>query len=86
MRLEIIKSHVVHWDDTVIFVNTKRGCMRFYGNNKLALFKAHETKARDGLDEDAVLGALGPDTVVVHDHVLVITMISILRMLNVINI
>lgn len=71
VRLEIIKSHVVHWDDTVIFVNTKRGCMRFYGNNKLALFKAHETKARDGLDEDAVLGALGPDTVVVHDHVLV---------------
>ena len=71
VRLEIIKSHVVHWDDTVIFIDTKRGCMRFYGNDKLALFKAHETKARDGLDEDAVLGALGSDTAVVHDHVLV---------------
>ena len=71
VRLEFIKSRVVHWDDTVIFIDTKRGCMRFYGNDKLALFKAHETKARDGLDEDAVLGALGSDTAVVHDHVLV---------------
>ena len=70
VRLEIIKSHVVHWDDTVIFIDTKRGCMRFYGNDKLALFKAHETKAREGIDDDSVLAALGPETTVVHDHVL----------------
>ena len=43
--------------------------MRFYGNESLALFKAHTTKGRVGIDEDAILEALGPNTVVVHDHV-----------------
>jgi len=69
VRLACIKSPLLHWDDTVIFVNTKRACMRFYGNEKLALYKAHEKKDRNGIDEDALLGALGSDTVVVHDHV-----------------
>ena len=69
VKLEAIRSHVLHWDDTVIFVNTKRACMRFYGNEHISLFKGHETKARTGIDEDGILPALGPDTVVVHDHV-----------------
>lgn len=69
VKIEAIKSHVLHWDDTVIFVNTKRACMRFYGNEHISLFKAHETKARSGIDEDGILPALGPDAVVVHDHV-----------------
>ena len=69
VRLECIKSTILHWDDTVIFINTKRGCMRFYGNDRLALYKAHEKKNRDGIDEDKVLGALGPETTVIHDHV-----------------
>lgn len=69
VKLEAIRSHVLHWDDTVIFVNTKRACMRFYGNERISLFKAHDTKARTGIDKDGILPALGPDTVVVHDHV-----------------
>ena len=69
VRLECIKSSILHWDDTVIFINTKRGCMRFYGNDRLALYKAHEKKNREGIDEDKVLGALGPETTVIHDHV-----------------
>lgn len=69
VRLSCIGSPVVHWDDTVIFVNTARACMRFYGNDRLALFVAHKKKDRNGIDEDGILGALGPETTVVHDHV-----------------
>ena len=68
VRLECIRSNVLHWDDTTIFINTTQGCMRFYGNEKIALYKAHEKKDRAGIDEDKVLGALGPETTVVHDH------------------
>ena len=69
VRLNCIRSSILHWDDTVIFINTKQGCMRFYGNDKLALYKAHEKKNREGIDEDKVLGALGPETTVIHDHI-----------------
>ena len=68
VRLECIRSNILHWDDTTIFINTTQGCMRFYGNEKIALYKAHEKKDRAGIDEDKVLGALGPETTVVHDH------------------
>jgi len=67
----IIQSPVVHWDDTVVFVDTKRACIRFYGNDSFALYKAHSNKNRKGLDKDAILGALGEDTYVMHDHNLV---------------
>ena len=43
--------------------------MRFYGNERLALYRAHAKKDRDGIDEDGILGALGPETTVIHDHV-----------------
>lgn len=43
--------------------------MRFYGNEDVALFKAHEKKNRAGIDEDAILAALPEDSVVMHDHV-----------------
>lgn len=59
----------LHWDDTVIFISTNRACMRFYGNEKFALYKAHWKKNRSGIDEDGILGSLGSDTTVVHDHV-----------------
>ena len=69
-RLQCIRSDLLYWDDTVIFVNTKRACMRFYGNDTVALFKAHEKKNRASIDEDAILAALSPETTVMHDHVL----------------
>jgi hypothetical protein len=70
VRLQCIRSELLYWDDTVIFVNTKRACMRFYGNDNVALFKAHEKKNRASIDEDAILAALSPETTVMHDHVL----------------
>lgn len=69
VRYSCLNSSLLHWDDTVIFINTEQACMRFYGNEHLALFKAHEKKNRIGIDNDGILGALGPNTTVVHDHV-----------------
>ena len=59
---------VLYWDDTVIFINKDRSCMRFYGTEKLALFTAHAAKGREGLDEDGLLALLSSITFVMHDH------------------
>ena len=58
----------VYWDDTVIDINKKRGCLRFYGDEKIALYKAHINKSKEGLDEDNILKLLPKETVVMHDH------------------
>ena len=59
---------ILYWDDTVIFINRARSCMRFYGTENLALFTAHAGKGKDGLDEDGLLDLLSPKTFVMHDH------------------
>lgn len=69
VRLFCISSKYLYWDDTVIFINTNRACMRFYGNDDVALFKAHSKKNRESIDNDAILAALSDDTIVMHDHV-----------------
>ena len=58
----------VYWDDTVIDINKSRGCLRFYGDEKIALYKAHAAKDKKGLDEDNILKLLPEQTVVMHDH------------------
>ena len=68
LKQKIIKEKIIHWDDTVIMINEKRGCLRFYGTEKLALYTAHEKKNKEGLDEDNILNTLDNETVVVHDH------------------
>ena len=68
MKTEIIKQHLLHWDDTVIMINTHRSCLRFYGTEKLALYTAHEHKDKEGLDEDGILNVLAKETIVEHDH------------------
>jgi len=64
----LIMQDILYWDDTVIFLNKARGCMRFYGTETLALFTAHEGKGREGIDEDGLLVLLGSMTHVMHDH------------------
>lgn len=66
----LISCELLYWDDTVIFINKKRGCMRFYGTENLALFTAHHRKDRSGIDEDQILPLLGAGTYVMHDHLL----------------
>jgi len=68
LRIEIIKQPIVHWDDTVITVLGKQACLRYYGNEKLALYKTHLRKDKAGRDEDNILKLLTRETTVVHDH------------------
>lgn len=59
---------ILYWDDTVIFINTSRACMRFYGDGSVALYTAHPHKDLDGIMADNILPALSAGTIVMHDH------------------
>ena len=64
-----VRQKILYWDDTVIFINTKRGCMRFYGNERLAFYTAHEKKDAAGIEADGILARLTSFTSLMHDHV-----------------
>ena len=64
----LITRKLMYWDDTVIMILTKRGCFRFYGDETIAYYTAHEKKDMAGIDKDNVLGVLTEDTTVMHDH------------------
>lgn len=64
----ICTLNVIHWDDTVIFVNGKKACLRGYCDKNAILYTAHEQKNKKGLDKDDILGRLSKETKVVHDH------------------
>ena len=64
----LISRPLICWDDTVIMINTERSCLRFYGDDNIAYFVAHEKKDLDGVIEDGVLDSLAVDTLVMHDH------------------
>ena len=64
----ICKLNIIHWDDTVIFINGKKGCLRGYCDKDVILYTAHEQKNKKGIDEDDILVKLGEETKVVHDH------------------
>lgn len=68
LKQKIIKEKIIYWDDTVIMIDKKRSCLRFYGTDNLALYTAHEKKNKKGLDNDNILNVLDKNTVVVHDH------------------
>lgn len=68
IKAEIIKQPLLHWDDTVIMVDTNRSCLRFYETEKLAMYTAHSQKNKEGLDNDGILNVLAKETVVEHDH------------------
>lgn len=68
LKFYITHLNLVYWDDTVIMINTKRGCMRFYGNEDVALYCAHMQKNKAGLDEDNILQMLSNTIAVEHDH------------------
>lgn len=60
---------ILYWDDTVIFMNTARACLRFYGNEKVAYYRAHAAKDAKGIEEDGILRNLTENTYLMHDHV-----------------
>ena len=48
----LITRGLIYWDDTVIMIMTKRGCFRFYGDETIAYYTAHEKKDMAGIDEE----------------------------------
>ena len=68
LTMKVLLLAVVYWDDTVIFINKKRACLRFYGDEKLALYFAHEHKDKAGIDQDGILPKLPETATVMHDH------------------
>lgn len=68
LRLRLITRAIVYWDDTVIMINTNRACFRFYGDESIAYYTAHEHKDMESIDDDNVLALLTSDTKTMHDH------------------
>lgn len=68
LRERLIQQRVIYWDDTVIMIDTKRGCMRVYCTNKYAFFIAHVKKDLEGIKEDAILTEISEEQFVEHDH------------------
>lgn len=68
LRRALICRTLVYWDDTVIMIQTKRACMRFYGDETISYYTAHEHKDMDSIFEDDILTVLTPETTVMHDH------------------
>lgn len=68
LRRELIQRPLVYWDETVVMMMTKRGCLRFYGDERLAFYAAHLHKDMASLDDDNVLNLLTSETKTMHDH------------------
>ena len=69
VRAYCLTQRILHWDDTVIFMNTARACFRFYGNEKVAYYTAHASKDAKGIEADGILANLTEETYLMHDHV-----------------
>ena len=68
LRRVLVCRSLVYWDDTVIMIQTRRACMRFYGDETISYYTAHEHKDMDSLVEDDILTVLTSETTVMHDH------------------
>lgn len=65
---KILTLKLMYWDDTVIMVDKKRACLRFYGNEKIAYYTAHKQKNEKGILEDGIVNTLSDEVTVMHDH------------------
>lgn len=65
---KILTLNLLYWDDTVIMIDTKRSCLRFYGNENIAYYTAHNHKDEKGIIDDGILNTLSKDITVMHDH------------------
>ncbi len=68
LRNLLIERPIIYWDDTVIMIDKKRGCLRFYGDERIAWYVAHAQKDLNGILEDEILQYLNEQTDVMHDH------------------
>lgn len=65
---KMLTLNLLYWDDTVIMINTKRACLRFYGDEKIAYYTAHKSKDEEGILDDGILNTLSNSVTVMHDH------------------
>ncbi|MCQ2053580.1 MAG: transposase, partial [archaeon] len=68
LRRRMLRQGLLYWDDTVVFADTKRICLRFYGDERIAFYVAHDHKDMEGLLKDGILENLSKETKVMHDH------------------
>ena len=68
LKEQLLKEDLIYWDDTVVFLETARGCLRFYGNDRIALYAGHRKKDLAGIEEDNILSRLPKTVKVMHDH------------------
>ena len=68
LKRVLIARALLYRDDTVVMIQTKRACMRFYGDETISYYTAHEHKDLEGMLDDRILTALTPETTVMHDH------------------
>ena len=68
LYMKILKVKLLYWDDTVIMIDTKRACLRFYADEKIAYYTTHMKKNEAGIKEDKILPALSKEVIVMHDH------------------
>lgn len=64
----MITRALLYWDDTVVMADKARICLRFYGDETIAYYVAHDKKDMEGVLADGVLEALTEMTKVMHDH------------------
>lgn len=68
LKRYLIQRPLLYWDDTVIMIQTERACMRFYGDDIISYYTAHDSKDLAGMIEDNILQLLTRKTTVMHDH------------------
>lgn len=71
VRIACVGSPLLYWDETVVFIDTSRACIRFYGNDRLAFYTAHQNKNLEGIMADNILPVLPETATVMHDHCLI---------------
>lgn len=64
----LIQRALVYWDDSVIMIQKNRACIRFYGDETISYYTAHEHKDLESLMDDQILALLTSETTVMHDH------------------
>ena len=64
----LVSLSLVYWDDTVVMADKKRICLRFYGDERIAYYVAHQKKDMESVLDDGVLEVLPEETAVMHDH------------------
>ena len=64
----LLTRTLLYWDDTVVMADKKRICLRFYGDEGMAYYVAHDKKDMESIVEDGILDALTNEARVMHDH------------------